>query len=62
MNTYQSNTYRKYLGWLNFEDEQNVQQKEQVMGEQSYIPISVPYTKYQINSNLSNRENVRAVM
>ena len=46
MNTYQSNTYRKYLGWLNFEDEQNVQQKEQVMGEQSYIPISVPYTKY----------------
>ena len=46
MNTYQSNTYRKDLGWLNFEDEQTVQEKEQVMGEQSYILISVPYRKY----------------
>ena len=30
MNIYQSNTYRRDLSWLNFDDEPRVQEKQQV--------------------------------
>ena len=35
MNIYQSNIYRKDLTWLNFDDEQRVQERQQVKNQQS---------------------------
>ena len=41
MNIYQSNTYRKELSWLHFDDETRVQERQQVKDQQSCIPVSV---------------------
>ena len=38
---YQSNTYRKDLSWLDFDDEQWVQERLQVKDQQSYITVFV---------------------
>ena len=43
LNIYQSNTYRKDLGWLHFDDEPRVQERQQVKDQQSYISVSVAY-------------------
>ena len=43
MNIYQSNTYRKDLSWLHFDDEPRVQERQQVKDQQSYISASVAY-------------------
>ena len=43
MNIYQSNTYRKDLSWLYFDDEPRVQERQQVKDQQSYISVSVAY-------------------
>ena len=43
MNIYQTNTYRKDLGWLHFDDEPRVQETQQVKDQQSYISVSVAY-------------------
>ena len=40
-NIYQSNTYRKDLSWLYFDDEPRVQEKQQLKDQQSCIFISV---------------------
>ena len=34
INIYQSNTYRKDLSWLQFNDEQRVQERQQVKNQQ----------------------------
>ena len=39
MNIYQSNNYRKDLSWLHVDDEPGVQEKEQVMDQQSYKSV-----------------------
>ena len=41
MNIYQSNTYRKDLNWLHFDDEPWVQGRQQVKDQQSYISVFV---------------------
>ena len=41
MNIYQSNTYRKDLSWLHFDDEPWVQGRQQVKNQQSYISVFV---------------------
>ena len=41
MNIYQSNIYRKDLTWLNFDDEQRVQERQQVKNQQSCISVFV---------------------
>ena len=43
MNICKSNTYRKDLSWLNFDNEQRVREKEQVKDQQSYVFIFVAY-------------------
>ena len=43
MNIYQSNTYRKDLSWLYFDDEPRVQERQQVKDQQSYISVSLAY-------------------
>ena len=43
MNIYQSNNYRKDLSWLHVGGEPEVQEKEQVMDQQSYISVFVVY-------------------
>ena len=43
MNIYQSNNYRKDLSWLHVDDEPGVQEKEQVMDQQSAISVYVVY-------------------
>ena len=40
---YQSNTYRKDLGWLHFDNEPRVQERQQVKAKQSYISVFVVY-------------------
>ena len=40
-NIYHSNTYRKDLSWLNFNNEPRVQEKQQVKGQQSCIFVFV---------------------
>ena len=46
MNIYYSNNYRKDLGWLNFNDEPRVQEKQQMKDQQPHIPVSVAYPTY----------------
>ena len=41
MNTTQSNTYRKDLDWLHFNNNPMVQEKQQVQHQQSFKPMSV---------------------
>ena len=43
MKTYLSNTYRKDLNWLHFDDEPMVQERQQVKDQRSCISIFVPY-------------------
>ena len=43
MNIYQSNTYRKDLNWINFDNEPRVQEREKVKDQQSWISIFVAY-------------------
>ena len=40
---YKTNTYRKELSWLHFDDEPRVQEKQQVKGQQSCISVFVAY-------------------
>ena len=42
----QSHTYRKKLTWLHFNDEPNVQEKQQVKDQQPYTPVSIAYPTY----------------
>ena len=39
MNIYQSNTYKEDLNWLYCSDDQQVQVKQQVKGQQYQIPV-----------------------
>ena len=48
MKIYQINTYRKDLGWLHFEDEPKVQERQQVKDQQSFISIFVVYLTKQV--------------
>ena len=50
MNIYQSNTYRKDLSWLNFNNESMVQERHQVKDQQFYISIFVAYLRIPSNS------------
>ena len=43
MNIYQSNTYRKDLSWLHFNNEPMVQERQQVKDQQSCISTLVAY-------------------
>ena len=43
MNIYQSNTYKKYLSWLHFDDEPRVQERQQEKDQQSCISSFVAY-------------------
>ena len=43
LNIYQSNTYRKDLSWLYFNNEPMVQKRQQVKDQQSCIFASVAY-------------------
>ena len=43
MNIYQSNTYKKDLTWLDFDDEPRVQERQQVKDQQSYKSGFVAY-------------------
>ena len=38
-NIYQSNTYRKDLSWLHFDDEPRAQERQQLKAQQSNIPV-----------------------
>ena len=50
MNIYQSNIYRKDLGWLHFDNEARCQ--EDVL--QSYIPVLVSYPNIQVATSSTN--------
>ena len=50
MNIHQSNTYRKDLSWLRFEDMRRVQERQQVLDQQSYLPVSVTWLTYSSSS------------
>ena len=41
MNIYQGNTYRKDLRWLDFDDEQSAQNRQQVKDQQPCISFFV---------------------
>ena len=41
MKIYQSNTYRKDLNWLHFDNEPRVQEKQQLKDQQSCISVFV---------------------
>ena len=43
MNIYQSNTYRKDLSWLHFDDEARIQERQQVKDQQPFISVFVAY-------------------
>ena len=43
MNIYQSNTYKKDLSCLHFNDEPRFQEKQQVKGQQSCISVFAAY-------------------
>ena len=43
MNICQTNTYGKDLSWLYFDDEPRVQQRQQLMDQQTYISSFVAY-------------------
>ena len=48
MNIYQSNTYRKDLRWLHFDDKSRSQEKQQVKDQQSYISVFAAYQEFQV--------------
>ena len=41
INIYESNTYRKDLSWLHFDDEPWIQERQQVKDQQSHISVFV---------------------
>ena len=43
MNIYQSNTYRKNLSWLHFDDEPRFQERQQIKEQQPYISVFAAY-------------------
>ena len=43
MNIYQSNTYKKDLTWLHFDNEPMVKEKQQVKDQQTCLSIFVVY-------------------
>ena len=43
---YRSNSFRKDLRWLHFDDEPRVQESQQVKDQQPYISISEVYLVY----------------
>ena len=43
MNIYQSNTYRKDLTWLHFDNELSLQERQQVKDQQPCILVFVAY-------------------
>ena len=64
MNINQSNTYRKDLSWLHFDDEPRVQERQQVKDQQSCISVFVafcshawPYGRFiEIQGNLRRKK------
>ena len=52
MNIYQSNTYRKDLNWLYFNDEPRVQERQQVKDQQSFISAFVAYLPLEAKNEL----------
>ena len=46
MNIYQSNTYRKDLSWLHLDDEPRVQERQQMVDQQSCKSIFVVYLTF----------------
>ena len=50
MNIYQSNTYRKYLSWLHFDDETRVHNGRQLKDQNFYISVSVVYLTFTSSS------------
>ena len=45
MNIYQSNTYRKDVSWLHFNDKPKVQDRQQVKDQQSCISVFLAYLR-----------------
>ena len=45
MNIYQSNTNRKDLSWIHFDDKPRLQERQNMKDQQSYVSISVAYLK-----------------
>ena len=43
INIYQSNTYKKDLSWLHFDDKPRVQERQQVKDQQSCISVFAVY-------------------
>ena len=43
MNIYESNTYRKDVCWLQFDDEPRVQERQQVINQQSGMSVFVAF-------------------
>ena len=50
MYMYQSNTYRKDLSWLHFNNEPKVQEWQQVKDQQSYISVFVVIQQFQVET------------
>ena len=48
MNICQRNTYRNDLSRLHFDSEPRIYEKQQVKGQQSYIPVFVTYLTFQL--------------
>ena len=48
MNIYQSNTYRKDLSWLHFDDEPRVQERQQIKDQQSCMFVFVAFPQFQV--------------
>ena len=61
MNIYQSNCFRKDLGWLHFYNDPRVQEREQVLDEQSYIPVFAAYLTYQSSSKEHQRRHDNSI-
>ena len=60
MNTYQSNTYRKVLSWLHFDDEPMVRERRKKKDLQSYISVFVGYPSI-LSSNQEHQPGMAAV-
>ena len=50
MKIYQSNTYRKDLSWLYFDNKPQVQKKKQMKKQQFYITVFVAYLTFPSSS------------
>ena len=63
MNIYQSNTYRKDLSWLHFDDEPMVQDRQQVKDISVFVQSTLRKKKTAFRGgSFSNRDNVRALI